>query len=86
MFKDVINPAFRSGSRGLATKEFGTMPPVHILANLQRLYWVNDDPFQTHRQHIWAFQSWPLPLNFLAPSDALYVLTIVHVGTQYVPV
>ena len=30
--------------------------------------------------------SWPLPWNFLAPSDALYGLTIGHVGTKYVPV
>ena len=32
-----------------------------------------------------VYHSWPLPLNFLAPSDALYGLTIAHVGTQYVP-
>ena len=38
MFKEFVNPAFHSGSRGLATKGFGTTPPVDILANLQRLY------------------------------------------------
>ena len=47
---------------------------------------ITNEPFQTHRQHIWAFHSWPLPWNLLAPSDALYGLTIGHVGTQYVPV
>ena len=31
-------PAFHSGRRGLATKGFGTTPPVDILANLQCLY------------------------------------------------
>ena len=38
IFEEVVDPAFRSGSRGLVTKGFGTMPPVDILANLQPLY------------------------------------------------
>ena len=38
MFEEVVDPAFHSGIRGLATKVFGTMSPVDILANLQRLY------------------------------------------------
>ena len=37
-FEEVVEPKFHSGSRGLATKVFGTTPPVDILANLQRLY------------------------------------------------
>ena len=36
--EEVVKPPFHSGSRGLATKGFGTTPPVDILANLQRLY------------------------------------------------
>ena len=38
IFEDVVDPAFHSGSRGLTTKRFGNMPPVDIMANLQRLY------------------------------------------------
>ena len=32
MFEEVIDPVFHSGSRGLATKGFGTTPPVDIIA------------------------------------------------------
>ena len=38
MFEKVVEPELHSGSRGLATKGFGTTPPVDILANLQHLY------------------------------------------------
>ena len=38
IFEEVIELAFQSGSRGLATKGFGNAPLVDILANLQRLY------------------------------------------------
>ena len=38
MLEDFIDPTFHYGSRRLSTKGFGTMPPVNILANLQRLY------------------------------------------------
>ena len=38
MFEDVIDPAFHSGSRGLATRGFGTTSPVDILSNLHHLY------------------------------------------------
>ena len=36
--EEVIDPALHSVIRGLATIGPGTMPPVDILANLQRLY------------------------------------------------
>ena len=38
MFKEVVDPSFHSGSRGLATKGFVKTPPVVILENIQRLY------------------------------------------------
>ena len=38
MFKEVVLPAFHSGSRGLSTKGFGTTPPVYTLANIQHIY------------------------------------------------
>ena len=38
MFKEVVDPAFHSGNRSLATKGFVTTPPIDILKNLQRLY------------------------------------------------
>ena len=38
MFEEVVEPDLYSGRRGLATKGFGTPPPVDILANLQCLY------------------------------------------------
>ena len=38
MFEEVVNPAFQSSSRGLASKGFCTTPPVDILANIQRIY------------------------------------------------
>ena len=38
MFDEVVNPVFHYGRRGLASKGFGTTPPVEILVNLQRLY------------------------------------------------
>ena len=38
MLKEVVDPAFHYGIRGLANKGFGTTPPVDILANLQHLY------------------------------------------------
>ena len=38
LFEEFFNPDFHYDSRGLATKGFGTTPPVDILANLQRLY------------------------------------------------
>ena len=37
MFEEVVEPAFHSGSRDLATKGFGTTPPVDIMANIQRI-------------------------------------------------
>ena len=36
--KEVVNPAFHFGRRGLTTKGFVTTPPVDILENIQRLY------------------------------------------------
>ena len=36
MIEEVVDPAFHSGSRDLATKGFGTTPPVDIVANIQR--------------------------------------------------
>ena len=38
IFEEVVDPAFHSCSRGLATKGFGTTPPVDILVNLQHIY------------------------------------------------
>ena len=38
IFEEVVDHELQSGSRGLATKGFGTTPPVDILENLQRLY------------------------------------------------
>ena len=38
MLKEVVDPAFHYGIRGLANKGFGTTPPVDILANLQCIY------------------------------------------------
>ena len=38
MFKEFVDSAFHSRSRGLATKGLGTTPLVEILANLQHLY------------------------------------------------
>ena len=38
IFKEVVDPDFHYVSRGLATKGFGTTPPVDILANPQYLY------------------------------------------------
>ena len=38
LFKEVINPAFHSFSRDLATKGFVNTPSVEILENLQGLY------------------------------------------------
>ena len=38
MYKEVFDPEFHSGSRGLATKGFVTTPPVNILAYVQFLY------------------------------------------------
>ena len=38
MFEEVVDPAFHSGSIGIAIKGFGTTPPVDILANLQQIY------------------------------------------------
>ena len=36
--EEVVDPAFHSGSIGIAIKGFGTTPPVDILANLQQIY------------------------------------------------
>ena len=38
IFEEVIDPAFHSSIRGLATRGFGATPLVDIPANLQRLY------------------------------------------------
>ena len=38
MFEEAIKPDFHSDSQGLATRGFGTTPPVEILTNLQCLY------------------------------------------------
>ena len=37
-FKDVIDPAFHTGSRGLATRGFGNTNPYDILAHIHSLY------------------------------------------------
>ena len=37
-FKDVINPALHTGSRGLATRGFGNMKPYDVLAHIHSLY------------------------------------------------
>ena len=38
MFEEIVDPDFHSDSRVLATKGFGTAPPVYIMENIQRLY------------------------------------------------
>ena len=38
IFEEVVDPDFQYVSRGLATKGFGTTPPVDVLENLQYLY------------------------------------------------
>ena len=37
-FEDVIDPAFHTGSRGLATRGFGNTKPYYILAHMHSLY------------------------------------------------
>ena len=37
-FKDVIDPAFHTGSRGLATRRFGNTKPYDVLAHIHSLY------------------------------------------------
>ena len=44
------------------------LAPSYYYSWLYLLYWIENYPFQTHRQHTSGFHSWPLPWNFLAPS------------------
>ena len=37
-FEDVIDPAFHTGSRGLATRGFGNTNPYDVLAHIHSLY------------------------------------------------
>ena len=37
-FKDVIDPAFHTGSYGLATRGFGNTKPYDVLAHMHSLY------------------------------------------------
>ena len=37
-FEDVIDPAFHTGSCGLATRVFGNMKPYDVLAHIHSLY------------------------------------------------
>ena len=37
-FEDVIDPAFHTGSRGLATRGFGNAKPYDVLAHIHSLY------------------------------------------------
>ena len=37
-FEDVIDPAFHTGSHGLATRESGSTKPYDVLAHMHSLY------------------------------------------------
>ena len=64
IFEEVVNPTFHSGSRGLATKVFGTTPPVDILANLQSLYGK-----QSYQELNAVLLSLNEPINIMQPVE-----------------
>ena len=66
-FKDVIDPDFHTGSRGLATRGFGNTKPYNVLAHMHSLY---GKPSLTELEG--ALLRLNEPMNFNHPIEVMF--------------